>query len=235
MSYSIARWRAALFTLAVGTTLLSACGGGSGSPIADVGKLDEFLVDNFVTNLATKGGSFSSNRTDSSGNQYTLNVVYTPGPAASFQRRETLVTNGVSTPTTSTHVNFSHADSAFRVLGWMDGRGNTASNLKISSLPLVAKPGAGANMFTADLLIQNNGLNTADVGLTHKLSYDWSLVNPNGLRADICLSLAERADFITQTWTDCFQIDGTVTGTVYAFKHLYKLHAKGIDSTTVYK
>ena len=105
----------------------------------------------------------------------------------------------------------------------MDGRANTASKLQSSSLPLVAKPGAGANVFTAD------------VGLTHKLSYDWSLVNPNGLRADICLSLAERADFITQTWTDCFQIDGTVTGTVYAFKHQYKLHAKSIDSTTVYQ
>jgi hypothetical protein len=144
-----------------------------------------------------------------------------------------LITNGVSAPTTTTSVNYSHAGSAFSVLGWTDDKGNTASNLLSSPLPTVAKPGEGANLFTAKLLIKDNGINTADVGLTHGLSYDWSLSNVTGTRADFCLSVAETADFVAQTRIDCFQIDAT--GVAAAFKYTLKVHAKSIDSTTVYQ
>ena len=80
-------------------------------------------------------------------------------------RQETLVTNGVSEPTKITTVNYSLAGSAFRVLGWTDYKGNTASNLISSPLPMVAKLGEGANLFTAKLLIKDNSINDADVVL----------------------------------------------------------------------
>lgn len=246
MSHRVPGRRAAHFYLslavAMTATLLNACGGAGGSssdgekPIAGVGQVDEFLVDDFVTTLATKGGTFSASRTDSADNQYTLKVVYAQGAPGWLLRQETLVTNGVAAPTTTMGFNYSTANAAsFRVLGWVDDKQNTASNLQNKPLPNVGKVGGGANVFTADLLIQGNGLNTADVGLTHKLSYDWALSNANGLRADLCLSLTEAADFITQSKIDCFQISGIVASPVYAFKSTAKVHAKGIDSATVYQ
>lgn len=249
MSHHIPRWRAIFSTsLAVGiaATLLSACGGGGstnndgGTPIANVGQIDEFLVDDFVSTLATKGGTFSASRTDSAGNQYTLKVVYAQGAPGWLLRSETLVTNGIAAPTTTIGFNYSVTNAAsFRVLGWVDDKQNTASNLHNKTLPAVAKVGSGANVFTADLLIQGNGLNTADVGLIHKLSYDWSLSNVSttspGLRADLCLNLTEAADFVTLSKIDCFQISGIVASPVYAFKSTAKLHAKGIDTATVYQ
>lgn len=237
MSHKITHRQFTFLALAVGTALLSACGGGGGG--ASPGSAEppsapaQYLVDSFVTNLATKGGTFSASRIDSAGNQTTLKVVYAPGAAGWLVRQETFITNGVSAPTTSTTVNYSHAGSAFSTLGWMDGKGNTASELVSSPLPTVAKPGDGANLFTAKLLIKDNGINTDDVGLTHGLSYDWSLTNPSATRADFCLSLAETADFIAQTKIDCFQIDAT--GVAAAFKYTLKVHAKSIDTTTVYQ
>lgn len=229
--------------------LLSACGGGgsgsssnAGPPIAGVGSVDDFLVDNFVTTLATKGGTFSASRTDSAGTPHTLKVVYAPGAPGWLLRHETLVTNGVAAPTTTTSIQYSHNTAntdAFRVLGWMDDKQNTVSHLQSKPLPAEAKIGAGGNLFTADLLIQANGLNTADVGLTHKLSYDWTLSSPGVgaplFRAELCLNLTEAADFVTQSRIDCFQITGIFASPVYAFRSTAKLHAKGIDTTTVYQ
>ncbi len=250
MSHHVPGWRAAHFhlslTVAIAATLLSACGGGGGNsseggkPIAGVGQVDEFLIDDFVTTLATKGGTFSASRTDSAGNQYTLKVVYAQGAPGWLLRHETLVTNGVAAPTTTMGFNYSTTNAAsFRVLGWMDDRQNTASNLQNKPLPAVAKVGSGGNVFTADLLILANGLNTGDVGLTHKLNYDWTLSSTSAtapsFRADLCLNLTEAADFVTHSKIDCFQITGIVASPVYAFKSTAKLHAKGIDTSTVYQ
>jgi hypothetical protein len=233
-------------TMAIAAALLSACGGGGssssdgGKPIAGVGDVNAFLVDDFVTTLATKGGAFSGSRTDSAGNQYTLKVVYAPGAPGWMLRHETLVTNGVAAPTTTTSVNYSTVNAtSFRVLGWMDDRLNTASKLQNKALPQEAKVGSGGNIFTADVLIQANGLNTADVGLTHTLSYDWTLsatsVPTPGYRAELCLNLSEAAPFVTQSKIDCFQINGVVLTPVYAFTSTAKLHAKGIDTAVVYQ
>lgn len=249
MPHRISGRRAGYFHLslamAVATTLISACGGGGSSndgakPIAGVGDVDAFLVDDFVTTLATKGGAFSGSRTDNAGKQYTLKVVYAPGAPGWLLRHETLVTDGVAAPTTTTSVNYSTVNaSAFRVQGWMDDKQNTASRLQSKPLPSDAKVGSGGNLFTADLLILANGLNTADVGLTHTLSYDWTLSKPRntvpGFRAELCLNLTEAAPFVTQSKIDCFQISGVFATPVYAFTSTAKLHAKGIDTETVYQ
>lgn len=237
MPQRVAHRQSIFLTLAVSAALLSACGGGGGGlspgttepPPAPA----QYLVDSFVTTLATKGGSFSASRTDSASTQTTLKVVYSPGAAGWLIRPETWVTNCVRAPTTTTSVNYSHAGSAFGVLGWTDDKGITASNLLSSPLPTVAKLGVSANLFTAKLLIKDNGSNTADVGLTHGLRYDWSLSSANGTHADFCLSVAETADFIAQTRIDCLQIDAT--GAATAFQYTLKVHAKGIDAATVYQ
>jgi hypothetical protein len=54
-----------------------------------------------------------------------------------------LVTNEVSESTKITTVKYSLAGSAFRVLGWTDYKGNTASNLFSSPLPMVPKLAEG--------------------------------------------------------------------------------------------
>lgn len=73
------------------------------------------------------------------------------------------MTNEVSESTKITTVKYSLAVSAFRVLGWTDYKGNTASNLFSSPLPMVPKLGEGGNLFTAKLLIRENSINDADV------------------------------------------------------------------------
>lgn len=240
MSRSGLRWRAACLAAASCAVLLSACGGGGSTltqPTDSSG--GAYPVGRVVSRLAKQGESLSASRVDNSGNQTTLKVEYAPGMPGWFTRRETLIANGVSGETRVKSFQFTDSGSQFQIVGWADDSGNTATNLHSIALPSSTSVGTGASLFTADLVIQNNGLNTVDVGLTHGLSYAWSLaavsaasaVSP--LHAELCLSLAERADFITYTRVDCFRVD--TAGSIVGFKSTLKVHAKSIDSETVYQ
>ena len=215
------------FFLSASALLLAACGDGGGTQPVTV-----FPVDSVVTRLATSGGSFSGNAVDSAGVPQKLNVSYIPRDKDLFSRQQNVVTNGASGVPTQT-VGFTHADSLFRVVSWTSNTGDTANILKSSALPLSATVGTGGNLFSATLFIQNNGLNTGDIGLTYRLSYDWTLTIVGDTTADLCLNFTEVHDFITLTNLDCFRIDSA--GTILAFKSTLRVHAKSIDYEIVYQ
>ena len=216
------------FFVSASALLLAACGDGGGTQPVTV-----FPVDSVVTRLATSGGPFSGNYVDSAGVPYKLNVSYIPRDKGLFFRKETLITNGVSGVPTQTSVGFTHADSLFKVVSWTSNTGDTANILKSSALPFSANVGTGGNLFSGTLFIQNNGLNTSDIGLTRRLSYDWALTAVSDITADLCLNFAETADFFTLTKLDCFRVDSA--GTILAFKSTFRVHAKSIDSEIVYQ
>jgi hypothetical protein len=161
-------------------------------------------------------------------------VSYVPGATGWFSRNQTLTTNGVS-KVTQYSVNFSRTDTLFKVVGWIDGAQNTASILASDSTTLPATGGIGTSgaVFTGSLHIQNNGINTVDIGLTHRLIYAWSLTAATNTTADLCLSDWESADFVSTGTIDCFRIDEA--GTISGFKSTLGVHAKSIDYQTVYQ
>lgn len=237
MTHSYNGPRTVGMVLAICATLLNACGGGGSTADGPGGggRTNELQLENFVATLAAKGGSFSASRTDASGTAFAIKVVYVPGSSGSLVRRETLVTNGVAGPTTATTISTTRANGTIQITGWTDDKGNSASSIQTTALPLLAKPGQAGNLFTANLSILDNGINTSDIGLTHKLRHDWSIANPTAASADICLSTTETADFVAQTRMDCFKTDTSANATVLGFTYTLTVHAKSVDSTTVYK
>ncbi len=222
----------ALFPLA-----LIACGGAGGdapSPVPAPSPVTVFPIDSVVTQLATVGGTFSGTNVDSKGAQTQLVVRYVPGVTGWFSRNQTLTTNGAS-QTTRYSVNFSRTDTLFKVVGWIDSTQDTANILASNTFPLPATGtiGTSGTVFTGSLYIQNNGVNTGDIGLTHGLSYAWSLTAATDTTADLCLSGWEAADFVSNGTTDCFRIDAA--GTISGFKSTLRVHAKSIDYQTVYQ
>ena len=215
------------FFVSASALLLAACGDGGGIQPVTV-----FPVDSVVTRLATSGGSFSGNYVDSAGVPHKLNVSYIPRDKGLFSRQQDLVTNSPSGVPTQT-VGFTHADSLFRVVSWTSNNGDTANILQSSALPLSANVGTGGNLFSGTVFIQNNGLNTGDIGLTYRLSYDWALTAVSDITADLCLNFTEVHDFISFTNLDCFRIDSA--GTILAFKSILRFHAKSINSEIVYQ
>lgn len=225
-------WVAASLTAA----FVSGCGGGGNSPTLPAPEpvvVTNFPVDSVVTKLATNGGSFTGKYTDSSGNQSTMSVVYVPGAGGTVIRRQTITPNAGVATSSQFILGFVHPSTLFQVIGWTSNTGDKAVISQSKPLPASADIGAGANLFKGSLLIQNNGINTVDVGLTHFLSYDWTLAAASNTSADLCLGLEERADFITNTTVDCFRIDAA--GSISAFKSILKVQAKSIDSQTVYQ
>lgn len=240
MSVTVPGLRIACLATVFCAALLAACGGAGSSDMQTTPpSTGAYPVGDVVTRLTTSGGSFSGSRLDSSGKQNMLQVDYTAGVAGWFTRRETLLVNGVGGETRVKQFNFSSASTPFQVIGWKDDRGNTATQLQGRALPTTTSVGSGANLFSAHLLIENNGLNTSDVGLTHRLSYDWSLASVGAAStgskatADLCLALTQAADFITETKVDCFQID--TAGSIAGFKSIVKVHAKSVDSEIIYQ
>ncbi|MDO8286129.1 MAG: hypothetical protein Q7T69_14060 [Rhodoferax sp.] len=215
---------------------LVACGGGGGepSPAPAPPPVTVFPIDSVVTKLAIAGGTFSGTNVDSKGVQTQMVVTYVPGATGWFSRNQTLTTNGAAT-TTRYSVNFSRADTLFKVVGWIDNTQDTASILAGNSTPLPATGNVGTSgtVFTGSLYIQDNGINMGDIGLTHGLRYSWSLTAATDATADLCLSSWEIADFVSNLTMDCFRIDAI--GTISGFKSTLGVHAKSIDYQTVYQ
>lgn len=218
--------------------ILVACGGGGGgapSPApAPPPPVTVFPIDSVVTKLATVGGTFNGTNVDSKGVQTQMVVNYVPGTSGWFLRNQTLTTNGAEKATRSS-VNFSHTDTLFKVIGWVDNTQNTANILASDTTPLPATGSIGAYgwLFTGTLQIQNNGINSVDIGLTHGLSYSWSLTAVTDTTADLCLSNWESTDFVSTGTIDCFRIDAA--GTISGFKSTLGVHAKSIDYQVVYQ
>ena len=187
-----------------------------------------------MTRLATAGGPFNGSNVDSKGMQTQMVVTYVPGATGWFSRNQTLTANGAAT-TTRYSVNFSRADTLFKVVGWMDNTQDTASIPASNTTPLPATGsiGTSGSVFTGSLYIQDNGINTGDIGLTHGLSYSWSLTAASDTTADLCLSAWEIASFISNLTMDCFRIDAA--GMISGFKSTLGVHAKSIDYQTVYQ
>lgn len=117
------------------------------------------------------------------------------------------------------------------MVGWIDNTQDTASNT--APLPATGSIGASGTVFTGSLYIQDNGINTGDIGLTHGLSYAWSLTAATATTADLCLSALETASFVSNLMMDCFRIDAS--GTISGFKSTLGGHSKGIDYQMVYQ
>jgi len=215
---------------------LVACGGGGGgpNPAPVPPPVTVFPIDSVVTRLATAGGTFNGTSVDSTGVQTQMVVNYVPGATGWFSRNQTLTTNGAA-KTTRYSVNFSRADTLFKAVGWIDNTQDTASIAASNTTPLPATGSIGTSgtLFTGSLYIQDNGINTGDIGLTHGLSYSWSLTAATATTADLCLSAWEIASFISNLTMDCFRIDAA--GTISGFKSTLGVHAKSIDYQTVYQ
>ena len=215
---------------------LAACGGGGGEPgpAPAPPPVTVFPIDSVVTRLAMTGGMFNGTNVDSTGVQTQMVVNYVPGAAGWFSRNQTLTNNGAAT-TTRYSVNFNRADTLFKVVGWIDNTQDTASILVSNTTPLPAtgSTGTSGTVFTGSLYIQDNGINTGDIGLTHGLSYAWSLTAATATTADLCLSAWEVASFVSNLTMDCFRIDAA--GTISGFKSTLGVHAKSIDYQTDYQ
>ena len=219
--------------------LVSGCGGGGGSgdspvpPASQPVAVTRFPVGNIVTQLVTRGGTFTGKHMDASSNPSTISVIYAPGPAGWVTRRQSITATSAVPAPSQFIVGFLMPADLFQVTGFTSNTSDNALLTQSKPLPAAADVGSRDNLFKGSLLIQNNGINTVDIGLTHNLSYDWSLDAVNNTTADLCLSLQESADFITNTTVDCFRIDAK--GTVLAFKSILRVRAKSIDFQTVYE
>jgi len=217
-------------------SVLTACGGsggGSASLPPAPAPVTVFPVGSVLTKLAVSGGSFSVSNVDSTGKQTKLVVDYVPGASGWFSRRQTLTSNGSNGVTTQESVNFSRAGGLFRVIGWTDSNSNSAVISASTALPATSNVGSNGNLAEGSILIQNNGINKNDIGLTHSLRYLWTLAAVTDTTADLCLTTWNIGDFISNFATDCFQIDGA--GSISALKSTLGYHAKGIDDQTVYQ
>lgn len=216
--------------------VLTACGGNGGgtAPLAPApAPVTVFPVNSVLTKLAISGGSFSVSNMDATGKQTKLGVDYVPGASGWFSRRQTLTPNGSNGVTTQESVNFSRTGALFKVVGWIDSNSDPAVISASTALPATSNVGSNGNLAEGSIFIQNNGINTSDIGLTHGLRYSWSLAAVTDSTADLCLTTLNIGGFVSNFATDCFRIDAA--GSISAFRSTLGYHAKGIYGQTVYQ
>ncbi|MEI8159079.1 MAG: hypothetical protein WCH60_19650 [Burkholderiales bacterium] len=212
---------------------LTACGGG-GSPSASAqGPISVFPVNSVLTKLAISGGTFRVINVDANGNQIRLTVDYVPGVSGWFSRRQTLTPNGSSGVTTQESINFNQTGTLFKVIGWIDKNSNNAVIGESIALPETSNIGTSGVLASGAILIQNNGINTSDIGLTHGLSYSWRLSAVNETTAELCVIDWNSGPFISNFATDCFRIDAV--GTILGFRSILGYYAKEANGQTVYQ
>jgi len=117
--------------------------------------------------------------------------------------------------------------------GWTDDKRNSMLVSSALAAPAYAVVGTTANLMTGCVSFSDNGLNTTDIGLTHRLSYDWSLQTKTASTAELCLIYSEWAFFIANFRHDFFTIDPL--GAMVSFRANRGYHAKGIDSERIYQ
>jgi hypothetical protein len=78
-----------------------------------------------------------------------------------------------------------------------------------AALPESANVGDHAIFMSGSQYIQNNGLSTGDIGLTHGVTLEWTLASHSAATADLCINQTISADFISTAKLDCFEIDAT--------------------------
>ena len=202
---------------------IGACGGG-GSSTPEVA-VTRFDVASVASKLANQGASFSGNRTDTEGNQYTLQVSYAPQGAGVYTRQETLVTNGVRGTPTQASYNFSEAASQFTVTGWKDAAGVTGVLSNSTPLPAVASVGSRAPWFTATLSAPNRE--------TLLLDASWTLEAVTQSTAELCLRWGYVSGLTVFSDTDCFKLDarGNITG----FKAIKDFRKSTFSSQLIYQ
>jgi hypothetical protein len=217
------------FVLVAGlAVMLPGCGGGSGS--ASETPVTVFPVDSVITRLATTGGSFEGSRNDPSGARQTLTVTYTQNSPGQFTRLQTLTKDGATQQSEAVIVSF--LASPFRLTGMIDQALNPVAISQSDALPVSASLGESANMMVGSQFIQNNGLSTTDVGLTHSIQYGWSLATNTTKTAELCMRLTVGADFISTQRLDCFVVDSL--GSISTFRGILRTHSKSIDTEEIY-
>lgn len=208
---------------------LHGCGGGSSSD-ANL-PVTIFPVDRVIAELATVGGRFEGTHTGPTGVRETLRVNYTQTSPGQVTREETVTQNGAALSTQSSTINF--LNSPFRVTGWIDQALNPVVISQGVALPISANIGDHGVMMFGAQYIQDNGLSTSDIGLTHKVTLAWILAGRTASTADFCISQTIAADFISTAKFDCFEIDAA--GKVLSFKGIFRIHSKSIDQEVVYQ
>lgn len=213
---------------------LHGCGGGSG-PVASNSATSVaatvFPVNRVITELATVGRRFEGSNTGSTGVRETLSVIYSQTSPGQFTRQELLTQNGVAQSTKLSTINFLAAP--FRVTGWIDQVLNPVAILQGQALPESANVGDHAIFMSGSQYIQNNGLSTGDIGLTHGVTLEWTLASHSAATADLCINQTISADFISTAKLDCFEIDAA--GKIVNFKGITRTHSKSIDQEVVYQ
>jgi hypothetical protein len=209
------------------TASLQGCGGGSNSD-ASV-SVTTFPVASVVAALATKGGQFIAFPGGLAGRSQPYVVEYIPVMSGRYTRQAPVI--GSNLQVASATVDF--LTSPFTVTGWTDEKLNPAAQLQVTPLPVTAKIGDGSRLMWGQQLIQDNGLSTGDIGLTHGVWLDWTLTAHSSSTADLCLSQAIIADFFRTTTIDCFEIDAA--GKILGFKTIVRNHAKGFDEDIVFQ
>lgn len=209
---------------------LHGCGGGSDSNGSGPSgtSVTSFPVDSVVTALATHGGKFVAFSGGQLGGQPYV-VEYIPVSAGKYTRKAPLI--GPNLAAASATVDF--LASPFRVTGWIDEKLNPVAQLQATPLPMTAKIGNGSSLMFGQQLIQNNGLSTGDIGLTHGVSLGWTLSAHSPSTADLCLNQEIIADFYRTAAIDCFEIDAS--GKILGFKTIIRNHSKGFDEEFVYQ
>lgn len=217
----------ALIALMMGlTSILHGCGGGSDSnPTVTV-----FPVDRVITELAVTGGRFNGTRLDATGVSETLSVNYLPASLGQFTRQEILTQGSAASTKTST---IDYLSQPFQVTGWIDQALNPVDISQLIPLPVSTSLGNSSIMMFGTQYIQDNGLSTSDIGLTHRVSLEWSLTAHSATTADLCLNQTIAADFISTKNLDCFEIDET--GKIIGFKGIIRTYSRSIDYEVIYE
>lgn len=221
------------FASIVFASALAGCGGGTSSSEPAEAPIAVFPVNSVITKLAISGGTFRATNVDANGKQTKLTVDYLPGISGWFSRRQTLAPDGSSEVTTQDSINFTQTGALFQVIGWLDSNANNAVIEESTALPETSTVGTNGTLATGSVLIQNNGINKSDIGLTHGLSYSWRLSPVTDTTAELCVIHWNSSYFYSNFATDCFLIDAA--GTVFGFRSILGYHAKGISGQTVYR
>jgi hypothetical protein len=222
-----------LIASVVFASALTACGGGGSSSAPAQTPITVFPVNSVIAKLAISGGTFRVINVDANGNQTRLTVDYVPGISGWFSRRQTLTPNGSSGVTTQDSINFNQTGTSFKVIGWIDNNSNNAVIGESIALPETSHIGTSGVLASGSILIQNNGINTSDIGLTHGLSYSWRLSAVNETTAELCVIDWNSGAFISNFATDCFRIDAV--GTILGFRSVLGYSSKGINGQTDYQ
>lgn len=212
--------------------LLAGCGGGgSTAPVPEVTPVTAFPVGRMLAQLATQGGAWSVSNAQE---QASLTVEYRPLSTGGFIRQQRLQTPSSAHPVvTQDRVMLDATNPLFQVSGWIDNFENPAVITESTAIPDTARVATSGMLASGRILILDNGLNTGDIGLTHGLSYSWSLQTATAASADMCLTAWNSGDFYGTFSTDCFRINAQ--GQVQGFMATLGFHAKGIDGQTVYQ